>query len=177
MFDTLEKMLIDYKWKINKHNKTTVMRKGQFSLNVGKTAHWAKPGKPILPSVLMRENKSQIYNECKRLFPEHEFDCVMINKNFKCPPHRDKNNIGDSIIIGLGNYNGGDLVVEGKGHCLLYSPFVFNGSQQEHWVEDWTGDRYTIVLCKSKFKSMLGSAPPKTDENETDVAPQIGPHP
>ena len=99
MFETLEKMLIDYKWKINKHNKTTVMRKGQYSLNLGMTCHWAKEGRPILPSVLMRENKSQIYNECKRLFPEHPFDCIMINKNFKCIPHRDKNNIGDNFII------------------------------------------------------------------------------
>lgn len=156
MFETLEKMLIDYNWKPNTHTKTTNMRKGQYSINVGKTCHWQGhvPGKPILPSVAMRENKHQIYDECSRLFPEHEFDCVMINKNFQCPPHKDVNNIGDSIIVGLGNYNGGDIVVEGKGHCLLYSPLIFNGHEKEHWVEDFTGDRYTVVLCKSKFKTM-----------------------
>ena len=155
MFDALERMLIEYPWKPNKHTKTTNMRKGQYSINVGKTCHWSKPGKPILPSVAMRENNSEIYNECRRLFPEKNFDCVMINRNFKCIPHRDKNNIGDSIIVGMGNYNGGDLVIEGKGHCILYSPLVFNGSEKEHWVENWTdGDRYTVVLCCSKFKSM-----------------------
>jgi len=155
MFDALEKMLIEYPWKPNKHTKTSKMRKGHYSVNVGKTCHWqghAGSEKPILPSVAMRENKHQIYNECARLFPEHEFDCVMINKNFQCPPHKDRNNIGDSIIVGLGSYNGGDIVVEGVSHCLLYSPLVFNGHEKEHWVEDFTGDRYSVVLCKSKFK-------------------------
>ena len=155
MFDRLEKMLIDYDWKPNTHKLTTNMRKGQYSINIGKTCHWNKPGKPILPSVKMKENKHEIYDECKRLFPEHPFDCIMINKNFKCIPHKDKNNIGDSIIFGLGGYNSGDLVIEGKGHCILYSPLIFNGALHEHWVEDWTdGDRYTVVLCCSKFKSM-----------------------
>jgi len=155
MFERLEKMLIDYNWKPNKHTMTTNMRKGQYSINIGKTCHFMKKNKPILPSVKMRENKHEIYNECKRLFPEHPFDCIMINKNFRCIPHKDKNNIGDSIIFGLGDYNGGDLVVEGEGHCLLYSPLVFNGAEKEHWVEPWSdGDRYTVVLCQSKLKSM-----------------------
>jgi len=153
MFEQLEKMIIEYPWKVNKHSKTTKMRKGQYSLNVGMTCHWAKKNKPMLPSVCMRNNKHQIYDECARLFPEHEFDCVMINKNFQCPAHRDKNNIGNSIIVGLGSYQGGDLVVDGKHHCILYSPLVFNGHEQEHWVDDFTGDRYTVVLCKSKFKN------------------------
>jgi len=154
MFETIEKMLIEYNWKVNKNNLTTKMRKGQYSINIGKTCHWNKPGKPILPTRAMKENKSEIYNECKRLFPDHPFDCIMINKNFCCPPHKDKNNIGDSTIFGVGDYNGGDCVVEGEGHCVLYSPLIFNGAEKEHWVEEWTGDRYTVVLCQSKFKSM-----------------------
>lgn len=154
MFEKIEQMLIDYDWKVNKNNLTTKMRKGQFSINIGKTCHWNKENKPILPSIKMKENKGEIYNECRRLFPEHPFDCVMINKNFMCPPHRDKNNVGDSIIFGVGSYNGGDCVVEGVGHCVLYSPLVFNGHRDEHYVDDWSGDRYTVVLCCSKFKSM-----------------------
>lgn len=155
MFEDLERMLIEYNWKPNKHTKTSNIRKGQYSINVGKTCHWMKPGKPMLPSVPMRENNHEIYNECKRLFPEHNFDCIMINKNFQCPAHKDRNNVGDSIIVGLGSYNGGDLVIEGEGHCILYSPLVFNGHDKEHWVESWCdGDRYTVVLCCSKFKSM-----------------------
>jgi len=153
MFETLEQMLIDYPWKLNNQKMTTKMRKGQYSLNVGITCHFTKEGKPMLPTRAMIANKSQIYNECKKLFPEHDFDCDMINKNFKCPPHKDINNIGDSIIVGLGDYQGGDLVVDGVPHCVLYSPLIFNGAEKEHWVMDWIGDRYTVVLCKSKPKT------------------------
>ncbi len=155
MFENIERMLKEYDWKPNKHSKTSNMRKGQYSVNVGKTSHWMKPGKPILPSVAMIKNKAEIYNECKRLFPEHEFDCVMINKNFKCPPHYDANNIGDSIIFGVGDYNGGECVIDGVAHCILYSPVIFNGAEQEHYVNDWTGDRYSVVLCKTKFKAYM----------------------
>lgn len=154
MFESLEEMLFNFNWKVNKHQQTTTMRKGQYSLNVGLTCHWAKPGKPMLPTQEMLKNDAEIYNECKKLFPEHEFDCVMINKNFKCPPHKDKNNVGNSIIIGFGDYEGGDLVVDGEPHCIYWSPLLFNGSEKEHYVNDFTGDRYSIVLCKSKFKAM-----------------------
>lgn len=154
MFERIENMLINYNWKPNNNHQTTKMRKGQYSINIGKTCHFAKPGKPILPTRAMKENKSEIWNECKRLFPDHVFDCIMINKNFQSPPHKDRNNIGDSIIFGVGDYQSGDLVIEGEGHCILYSPLVFNGAEKEHWVEMWSGDRYTVVLCKSKFKSV-----------------------
>ena len=171
MFEHLEKMLIEYNWQPNKHSKTTTMRKGQYSINVGMTCHWAKKNKPMLPSVAMKSNNSEIYNECKRLFPKHEFDCVMINKNFRCPAHKDRNNIGDSIIVGMGDYNGGNLVVEGVPHCILYSPLVFNGHEKEHWVDDFTGDRYSVVLCKSKFKNFRGHE--QTDAGGTNVAQRI----
>ena len=154
MFERIENMLINYNWKPNNNHQTTKMRKGQYSINIGKTCHFAKPGKPILPTRAMKENKSEIWNECKRLFPDHVFDCIMINKNFQSPPHKDRNNIGDSIIFGVGDYQSGDLVIEGEGHCILYSPLVFNGAEKEHWVEMWSGDRHTVVLCKSKFKSV-----------------------
>ena len=157
MFEPLEEMLLNFNWKVNTKSKTTKMRKGQFSLNVGKTCHWMKEGKPILPSHEMIRNKAEIYNECKRLFPEHDFDCVMINKNFKCPAHKDKNNIGESIIIGFGDYVGGDLVVDGVPHCIYYTPLYFDGNKKEHYVNDFIGDRYSIVLCKSRFKAMIPS--------------------
>tara|TARA_R110000787_G_scaffold15236_1_gene47062 strand:+ start:378 stop:881 length:504 start_codon:yes stop_codon:yes gene_type:complete len=157
MFETLERMLINYNWQINKCLKTTKMRKGQYSVNVGLTCHWAKPGKPMLPTRAMIENDAEIYNECKMLFPDLEFDCIMINKNFTCPPHKDKNNTGDSVIIGFGDYMGGELVIEGEPVDIYYTPYMFNGSKKEHWVTPFVGDRYSVVLCKSKFMAMVKS--------------------
>lgn len=157
MFETLEDMLINYDWKPNKQQCTTNMRKGQYSINVGMTCHWAKEGKPMLPTRAMIANNAEIYNECKKLFPDLMFDCIMINKNFECPPHKDKNNEGDSVIIGFGDYSGGELCIENEVHDIYWTPLMFNGSQKLHWVLPWEGDRYSIVLCKSKFMSMIES--------------------
>ena len=127
LFDTLERLVINYDWKVNNTPKTTTFRKGQYSLSVGYTCHWAKPGAPMLPSRPMLKDPS-IYNECKKLFPDFEFESVIINKNMLCPPHKDSNNIGDSIIIGLGNYDYGDFIINDEHHCVLYSPLIFNGA-------------------------------------------------
>jgi len=151
-FDKLEELVINYNWKPNTQNCTTGFRKGNFSENVGYTCHWNKEGKPMLPTRSMKKNP-HIYNECKKMFPDFDFDTVIINKNLLCPPHKDANNIGDSIIIGLGNYEYGDFVIEGEEFCIWHSPVIFNGSEKTHWTEKWTGDRYSVILCKSKFKS------------------------
>ena len=65
-FDRLEELLDDYDWKPNNCTDCN-MRKKEYSLSVGITCHWNKPGKPYLPSQLMRKDP-RIYNECKRRF-------------------------------------------------------------------------------------------------------------
>jgi hypothetical protein len=150
-FDELERLMINHQWELNNLQQCGKLRKNQYSISVGYTCHWAKPGKPILPTREMIKNPS-IYNECKKLFPNFEFESVIINKNFLCPPHKDTNNIGDSIIVGLGDYTGGDLIIEDEPHCILYSPLIFNGSENTHWTAPFLGDRYSVVLCKTKFK-------------------------
>ena len=151
-FDELERLLINFDWKVNKGHCTTGFRRDEYSTSVGYTCHWAKPGAPMLPSAPMKKDPS-IFNECKRLFPDFDFECVIINKNLLCPPHKDTNNMGDSLIVGLGDYDYGEFVVEGTEHCILYSPLIFNGKHQLHWTEHWHNDRYTVILCNSKFKS------------------------
>ena len=134
-FDELERLLIAHDWKPNAGHSTTGFRKKQFSTSVGYTCHWAKPGRPILPSASMLKNPS-IYNECRRLFPDFDFESVIINKNLLCPPHKDTNNIGDSLIIGLGD-----------------SPLIFNGSKLTHYTDEFEGDRYSVILFNSKLAS------------------------
>ena len=82
---------------------------------------------------------------------------VTINKNFKCPPHKDINNTTESLIVGLGDYDGGDLCIEDhktgevSKHCIWRSPLYFNGKDNRHWTDDYTGTRYTVVLGNAKF--------------------------
>jgi len=154
-YENLHQLLREYKWRRNtKRTKLggyrgSNMRQAQYSTNVGYVRRLYVKGRPIEKGVYMKKNNDEIYNECKRLFPDFLFDGVMINKNFKCPPHIDKNNRGLSLCIGLGDYEGGELVIEGKPTDIKYDPVIFNGGQEEHYVNDWTnGDRYSIVLFK-----------------------------
>lgn len=155
-FDNLEKLLEEYDWKPNNQKKTPKIRKGEYSLSVGLTCHWMKPGKPTLPTIRMRKDP-RIYNECKKLFPDFDFEMVIINKNFLCAPHKDINNTTESLIVGLGDYDGGDLCIEDhktgqvSKHCIWRSPLYFNGKDNRHWTDDFTGTRYTVVLGNAKF--------------------------
>jgi hypothetical protein len=154
-YSILLSLLENYNWKKNPIKtrptgyKGGRIREDQYSVNVGYVRRIFVKGLPIMKGQFMKKNNDEIYNECKRLFPDFIFDGVMINKNFKCPPHKDKNNNGDSMIIGLGNYENGELVVENEPIDIKYEPYIFNGSKKEHYVNDWiNGDRYSVVLFK-----------------------------
>ena len=102
MYKNLLQLLTDYNFKPQKGNSVAEFRKGNLTANVGYTQKlFTRDQKPV-KSLAMIANNDEIYNECKRLFPDFEFNGVQINKNFKCEPHRDSKNIGDSLLMGLG---------------------------------------------------------------------------
>jgi len=84
--------------------------------------------------------------------PEFKYTTIQVNKNVLSPPHIDKNNVGISYIIGLGDYVGGDLVIEGKAHDIKDRFLKFNGKQQGHWVQPFSGTRYSLVFFTHTFK-------------------------
>ena len=49
------------------------------------------------------------------------------------------------MIVGLGDYSGGELVVEGELHDIRYKPLEFDGWQRKHWTAPFTGERYSLV--------------------------------
>jgi hypothetical protein len=74
---------------------------------------------------------------------------ITLNKNFKCLPHYDKNN-SDSIIMTIGNFEGGRLMLYDEHDNVEYvdiyeNPLQFNGLETKHGTEDFTGDRWSIV--------------------------------
>ncbi len=86
-------------------------------------------------------------------FPQFAWCNIQLNKNFPCPKHKDSKNIGESIIIGLGDYSGGDLVIEGpevaQSFSIKYKSMKFDGSKWAHWVLPFTGKRYSLVFFKN----------------------------
>lgn len=91
--------------------------------------------------------------------PEHKFSSVTINHNVLCPPHRDKKNLGNTMIVGLGDYTGGELVIEGEAIDIRYKPHYFNGFLREHWNNKWTGDRYSLMFYNTRYKQTIEHRP------------------
>ena len=111
-----------------------------------------------------------VYRYLQDLIKTHDehfpWTTINVNRNIECKNHIDKNNLGDSIIVGLGDYCGGEFVVK-KGDLptnFVGSPppkvptyredtkydikgnFVrFCGKTQYHSTEPFKGERYSIV--------------------------------
>ena len=52
---------------------------------------------------------------------------------------------GVSLIVGLGDYAGGELFVEGEPIDIRYAPARFNGWKQRHWTNAFEGERFSLV--------------------------------
>jgi hypothetical protein len=93
--------------------------------------------------------KPLLYEELKRLgdiFVPFKYSSILINNNTVCGKHHDANNVGHSLLISIGDYEGCKIVVEGKEYDAKYTPTIFNGSLMEHWnTDDLVGNKYSIV--------------------------------
>jgi len=77
---------------------------------------------------------------------DFSFNSIQVNRNLKCPPHKDKKNVGDSMLISFGEYTGGEIVVDGTEYNAYHKPTIFNGSQLEHYNKDIVGDKFSIIF-------------------------------
>jgi hypothetical protein len=81
-----------------------------------------------------------------------KYTSIQFNKNHQCAYHKDGNNVGDSYIIGLGDYTGGELIIydkDGKNPIKndIKNKFVkFNGSIYPHETAPFKGNRITLVF-------------------------------
>jgi hypothetical protein len=85
------------------------------------------------------------------------FTSIQVNCNYICAPHKDHGNIGQSFIIGFGDYTGGELCIDSDKNAYdIRSGLLFNGSEKLHWTKPWTGTRYSLVFStlKSRFPAI-----------------------
>jgi tRNA U38,U39,U40 pseudouridine synthase TruA len=88
------------------------------------------------------------------LYPHRQpSSTIAINRNAQFRPHLD-NGAGagqsTSLIVALGHFSGGELMVEGEKHDIRYKPCEFNGWKQRHWVRPFKGERYSLVWFTPK---------------------------
>lgn len=88
------------------------------------------------------------------LMPNREpSSTIAINRNAQFRPHTDSGagaGQSTSLIVGLGNYIGGDLVVEGDRKDIRYKAIEFNGWTQRHWTMPFQGERFSLVWFTPK---------------------------
>ena len=90
---------------------------------------------------------------------------ITVNQDYKCQPHRDKGNQGETFLVAFGDYQGGELVIhEGDlsgTHDIRCKPIKTDFSKVLHSVKDFTGHRYSLVFYTLKPTKMPKEPIPK----------------
>jgi len=91
-----------------------------------------------------------VWDELQRIgrllnFP---FTSIHLNKNVVCDWHTDKGNIGNTVILSLGDYEGCNLQLKNLGEFNTNcSPILFDGKLIEHRTTPLqSGTKYSIVF-------------------------------
>jgi hypothetical protein len=102
----------------------------------------------------MSEKHPHIFDELCRIgdaICPFQYTSIQVNRNLVCPPHRDKHNVGQSVLVSFGNYKGCNIVVDGKEYNAYHTPIMFNGSELEHWNTPLeSGIKYSLVFYQMK---------------------------
>ena len=82
------------------------------------------------------------------------YQTITVNHNVEAKKHKDSKNCGDSIIIGIGNFTGGDIKVWNTDDVTAYDynlhdvPLMFNGATHYHQTMPFEGERYTFIFYR-----------------------------
>ena len=82
--------------------------------------------------------------------------CCAINSNAQFSPHVDSGRgAGQSLsmIVGLGDYIGGEIFVEGIPHDIRFNPLEFDGWSSRHWTNRYRGERFSLVWFSPELKA------------------------
>ena len=84
--------------------------------------------------------------------PDLNYTTIMVNIDYTALPHKDKNNDGESVVVGFNDYTGGELVANGIEYNIRHRPFRFRASETLHSVNPiLSGSRYSIVFFRPTF--------------------------
>jgi hypothetical protein len=153
--------------KLEKINIPTTYRKGSksgnyHSIKIGvtsqKNARQAVFGVTKYRGKVQTSSCSRKYPHMIQLFkdfidshyPEFKFKSVYVNKNTIAKKHLDSKNAGESLLVGFGNYRGGETVLYTSDRKEKFSikshSLIFNGSEIEHESEPFKDTRYSLVF-------------------------------
>tara|TARA_B110000046_G_C12979765_1_gene392789 strand:- start:23 stop:574 length:552 start_codon:yes stop_codon:yes gene_type:complete len=134
-------------------NRNNIGQKGEYHAFVlGKARDYTKS--ELVESTYNKrypELHSMLIKWVKWKFPKHKWNAIQINKNVSTGYHFDKNNQGESLCIGVGDYKGGGVRcklckgekdIDNKNKWLVY-----DGTKIEHkTIKPISGTRYAIIF-------------------------------
>lgn len=144
-FDSIINELRTKPLQINEH---------RLKSGTGKSQVFGIVNRRCLPPDYSRQNwhRPYLYHlllEFGRKFVPIPFNSIIVNQNYQASPHRDRNNKGTSFLVAFGSYTGGRLnILEGDlsgNHDICTKPIITDFSKVLHSVEDFEGDRYSLV--------------------------------
>jgi hypothetical protein len=90
-----------------------------------------------------------------------EYNGITLNHGVKANKHKDTKNLGPSVIIGIGDFTGGDIKVwdehdkDPKVISLHDQPVMFNGGLLYHQTTPFKGERFTIIFYKQMWEGSV----------------------
>ena len=172
MLDVITQALIDLKWNKNfdRRPRINITNEGGGKPNrhcfiTGLIRDWSKRSHNNYTASLRISKASKIQKHhklmqlasmyIKEYDPNFKYTSIQFAKCMHTPKHKDKNNVGDSVIVAFGDYTGGGLIMydeEGNEHIhdIYHKPLVFNANENYHRTEDFVGTRFTITFFKIK---------------------------
>jgi hypothetical protein len=86
------------------------------------------------------------------------WNAITVNQGYKALPHRDKQNGGESFLVAFGDFSGGCLRIhEGDlsgVHDIRYKPIQTDFSKVLHSVDDFEGNRYSLVYYRYNLRGV-----------------------
>ena len=157
-------MLTSIKYPVNvnrpklKNDLSEVHRGVALGLVAVRPLNWINGEKHRQCCSLKWKKYQKCFDISKKLFneyspePDFKWTTIQYNSNQVSAKHKDKNNIGESYIIGLGDYEGGLLKVwhnedEEPEYIDIKNKFYkFNGAKLYHESTAFTGTRLSLVF-------------------------------
>jgi len=170
ILNELETELTNLRW-----SKMTNKKYGRKSLNVAETAD-DEPDRYYFIAGLVRDWSRREHNGYKQSLviskatgmkkhgkvielankfidlydPSFSYTSIQFSRCMLTPRHTDRHNLGDSIIVGIGDYEGGSLDVYDGDEIIPVDihrkPYRFNANSTYHKTGDFKGDRITITF-------------------------------
>ena len=123
---------------------------GVFGKIANPTSNW-KPVDSRLTRLYPKASKL-VFKYMREHAPKgFTFDSITVNHNLKCKRHQDSKNAPASFITAVGDFTGGELMIENpktknRHKYITKNKFlVFNGKNYPHWNTPIHGDKFTLV--------------------------------